>query len=213
MDSLKSISSDTIRENWLEYRDTVQNSPYYDLLWENLESKFNLDKNDVYLSILKKFINNQEIDCKKPLFNQIYITQINNDTLEFKGLDNDERKQIHLLCNKIGLHHESKSHPKKNHKRFLYIYKPKLWLWEYTEKNPFSKSEEYYEKVQLEKKIKQQKFNEKMSRRYCCICDRTGLETELLCSVYIRGLYCNDCIENTSDDEGGRLSGHKFEPM
>ena len=72
-----------------------------------------------------------------------------------KGLDGDERKHIHSFCDKIGLHHESKSHPKKKNKRFLYIYKPKVWLWEYTEKIHIQKSEEYYIKRELEKQIKQ----------------------------------------------------------
>jgi hypothetical protein len=61
---------------------------------------------------------------------------------------------IHSLCDKIELHHESKSHPKKKYTKFLYIYKPKIWLWEYTEKNPYLKGKEFYEKQKNQQRIK-----------------------------------------------------------
>lgn len=198
MNILKNISSETIRQNWLNYKDEIYNSPYYELLWESLESKFEIDKNDVYLTIFKTFIGGEEIDCEKLLFDGIHINQINEETLVLKGLTGEERKHIHSLCDKIGLHHVSKS--ENTYDRFLYIYKPKVWLWEFTEKNPYSKSEEHYGKG-------------KLSRKYCCICEKNGLETDLYCSVYIRGLYCEDCLETTSDDDGGKLCDHKFEPL
>ena len=52
-----------------------------------------------------------------------------------------------------------------------------------------------------------------MSSKYCCICHENGYETELLHSVYITGLYCNDCLETESDGDGGLLCDHKFEPL
>jgi hypothetical protein len=204
---LKDISSEIVRKNWLNYKDEVYNTPFYEILWDNLEDKFKIDKKNVYLQICKKFINNEKID------NSDCINQLDEETLVFKGLDGDERKEIHHLCDKIGLHHESKSHPKKKHKRFLYIYKPKIWLWEYTEKNPYSKSAEFYANCELEKQLKQQKMREKLSRKYCCICHDNGLETKLFHSVYIRGLYCWDCINTEDDEYGSELSAHKFEPI
>lgn len=217
MNIFENISTENIRKNWLNYKDEFYGSPYYKLLWNSLESKFEIDKNDVYLAIFKKFINNKEINYKKRLFSRIHINQIDTDTLVLKGLNGDERKHIHLLCDKIGLHHESKPHPKKKYKKSLYIYKPKLWLWEYTEKNPYSKSEEYYKTREIERQIKQQikqqQLKEKLSKKYCCVCHENGWETELYCSVYFRGLYCNDCIETTSDGGGGTLSEHKFETL
>lgn len=213
MNTLKDISSEIIRQNWLNYKDEIYNTFYYELLWESLEDKFKIDKSDPYLSILKKFINNEEINYKTPLFNRIHINQENNETLLLKGLDGEERKYIHLLCDKIGLHHESKTNPKKKNSRFLYIYKPEIWLWEYTEENPYSKSQEFYAKRELEKQKNQEKLREKLSRRYCCICGTNGLESELLCSVYMRGLYCSDCVENEIGEDGYELSAHKFESM
>ena len=32
MNTLKNISSESIRQNWLNYKDKIYNSPYYELL-------------------------------------------------------------------------------------------------------------------------------------------------------------------------------------
>jgi hypothetical protein len=58
MNTLKNISSEIIRQNWLNYKDEIYNSSYYELLWDSLESKFEIDKNNIYLTIFKTFINN-----------------------------------------------------------------------------------------------------------------------------------------------------------
>ena len=139
MNTLQDIASEIVRKNWLNHKDEIYNSPYYEILWDRLQCKCKIDKNDRYFPIFKKFINNETQS-----FDSIQINQINNETLVLKGLDGKERKHIHLLCDKIGLHHESKSQPKKKYNRFIYIYKPKIWTWEYTEKNPYSNSKEYY---------------------------------------------------------------------
>jgi hypothetical protein len=83
MNTLKDISSESIRQNWLNYKDEIYNSPYYELLWDSLESKFEIDKNDMYLTIFKTFINNEEINYKKPLFDRIHINQINKEGVKF----------------------------------------------------------------------------------------------------------------------------------
>ena len=57
MNTLKNISSEIIRQNWLNYKDEIYNSPYYQLLWDSLESKFEIAKDDKYLTILKKIYN------------------------------------------------------------------------------------------------------------------------------------------------------------
>ena len=213
MDTLKNISSDIIRQNWSYYKDIIKNSPYYEILWNDLENKFNISKSDIYLPLLKKFINNELVIYKKPYLNRITIILKDDKTLILKGLDSYDRRHVHLLCDKIGMHHQSKSNLKKKNKKFLYIYKPDIWLWEYTAKNPYSESDAYYEKRELEYNIKQDQINEKLTRKNCNICDKNGLETELFQSVYISGLYCDDCLENTTDDEGGKLCDHKFEPL
>lgn len=211
METIKDdILSENIRQNWSKYKNEIYNTPDYELLWDNWANKFEIDKTDIFYIILKKFINNEEISLKKPKFQ---IFPIDEKTMMLKGLSGFERKELHSLCDKIGLHHKSKSNPKNHKSRFFYIYKPKIWLWEYTVKNPYSKSDEYYKQKDIEYQIKQEKYNERLRRKYCCMCQKNALETELFCSVYIRGFYCNDCIETTCDDNGDELSGHKFEPI
>lgn len=217
MARFKDISFEEIRQKWSTYKEEIYNTPYYELLWSNLINKFNIDETDFYLCILQKFINNEEIKYIKPLENRIWINQIDTNTLQIKGLTSDERKNIHKLCDKIGLHHVSKRHSKKKKTKFLYIYKPKEWLWEYTEKNPYSESDEVYAERELCKqnrlqKEKQEKKN-MLTKTYCNVCEKNGLETELYCSVYIDGIYCEDCLKTTSDGEGNYLCCHKFESI
>ena len=210
----ENISNETMRQEWEKYKNEILTTPQYNVLWENLESKFELDKKDIFLILFKKFIKNDDTFHEKVLFNRIHINAVDKGTIVFKGLTHDERKHIHLLCDKIGLHHESKNHPKK-HKKILYVYKPKIWVWEYTEKNPYSKSKEYYEQREKEYKQreeeKQQRLKERLSKKYCYSCNKNGYETNLFQCRIIRGLYCDDCIETLSDGYGGELRDHDFD--
>ena len=141
-----------------------------------------------------------------------FVIQENETTLILKGLDYHDRKHVHLLCDKIGLHHKSVQKKKNKH---LWIYKPVVWLWEYTGKNPYSESDEK-KKLREQKQIQQrQLFKMKMQRKYCDGCMVTGWDTQLYCSVYVRELYCDDCLETLSDGGGGggKLGDHKFEPI
>ena len=58
---------------------------YRPIRWLPLDvPKFEIDKNNMYLTIFKTFINNEEINYKKPLFDRIRINQINKDYMEKK---------------------------------------------------------------------------------------------------------------------------------
>lgn len=223
--TLQEFSSEIVRQNWLQHKTEIMDYQY-NILWESLEKKMDIHKTDIYYCLLKKFIDERERqqeqtesivihDNEIQSFEKmgVYIERKDENTLIIKGLDGKDRKNIHLLCDKIGLHHQSISHPKKKHKRFLHIYLPTVWLWEYTEKNPYSKSKEFYEQREQDRQKKEKEHEERLSRKYCCECGRTGLEIDLFCSVYIRGLYCNDCLETTSDGGEGMLGDHKFEPL
>lgn len=188
--------SETIRQNWNEYKNTILcDSEEYKLLWKSLETKMNLDNSNIYLIMLKDFIDNKKIKKIKG----IVIKKENDDTLVLKNLDNIQRKKMHLLCDKIGLLHESKNDP-TNDERLFYVYKPTMWQWEFTEQLPFSKSDNR---------------RKKMAKYYCGECGITGDEADLFCSVYIRGYYCEDCLDTVSDGNGTGdvLSCHKFEPI
>jgi hypothetical protein len=79
-------------------------------------------------------------------------------------------------------------------------------LWEYTLKNPYSKKHEYREKIRHQ-------YQERMKRKCCDGCLTNGFDTQLFHSVYINDIYCEDCLENVSDGDGGLLGDHKFEPI
>lgn len=204
---INNLTYEDIRKNWNIQKDFV-NKEQYELLWNDLENKFNLDNSDYYLELFKKFISEEKIILDK------YETRIivqDEKTLILKGLDGQERKQIHKLCDKIGLHHQSIV-AKKN-KKHLYIYKPDIWLWEFTCRNPFSESDEIYQQREIESNLRRNRQLEKLRNLYCYECNANGLDNELFRSVYFRGLYCEDCLETTSDGGGGLLSDHKFEPL
>jgi hypothetical protein len=200
MDSLKDITSENIRKNWTEHKEELYNSPYYEVLWQCLENKFKIDTDNVYYVLFKKFINNEDIDYSQPLNNRINIEKLNDTTIILGGLTSRERSQIHVLCDKVGLHHESKT---KKKLRYLHISKPKIWLWEFTEGNPASKRYE----------LQKQQKNERLSQTRCDTCNKSALETELFISVYVGGIYCEECLETTSDGAGGMMGDHKFEPI
>jgi hypothetical protein len=204
MQSLQSLSSEIIRQNWDIYKNIVIQMPfYYEKIWDEFEKKQELNVETPFYLLLKTFIIN-----KYETKDNINYEMPNENTIIIKKLDGNDRKKLHLLCDKIGLHHNSET-IKGKHLKNVCIYKPAVWLWEYTEKNPYSKDLEYYKKKELEKQIKE----EKRRKKYCCICERNGLEMELFCSVYIRGLYCYECLEMMSDEEGNPLNCHKFEPI
>jgi len=213
MMSLQSLSSETIRQNWDSYKNMVINTPFYENIWNEFERKQELNTEVPFYLLLKNFINNLTNEYENQ--NNINYEMPNENTIIINKLDGDKRKYLHLLCDKLGLHHDSKTIKikKGKHLKKFYIYKPAIWLWEYSEKNPYSKDAEYYKQKELERQQQKLIKEEKIRRKYCCICDRNGLETELFCSVYMRGLYCNECLETMSDGEGNPLNCHKFEPI
>jgi len=211
--SLQSLSSETIRQNWDEYKKYCINTPFYENIWNEFERKQELNVEVPFYLLLKNFVNNSINEYENK--NNINYEIPNENTMIINKLDSDKRKFLHLLCDKIGLHHNSQTIKikKGKHLKKMYIYKPAVWLWEYSEKNPYSKDVEYYQKKELERQQKEIIKEDKITRKYCCICERNGLEVELFCSVYIRGLYCDECLETMSDGEGNPLNYHKFEPI
>lgn len=206
--TLQEISCENIRQNWALHRDTITPDHFqYELLWESLEKKMDLNPTCFYVTLFKKFINNQPIETNNELVRQ------NPNTLIFKGLGGETRKYIHQLCDKIGLHHDSKTKPGKGNKRHLYVYKPTEWKWEYTARNPYSKSDEYYAEQEKQTSYRRQKKEARLRNMECDGCGCNGVEADLFHSVYMHGIYCEDCLEIVSDGEGEPLSCHKFEPI
>ncbi len=204
---INDINYEDIRKDWTKYKNIISKKEY-DSLWNDLQNKFFLDEADNFLILFKRFISNQDLVISKY---EVNIVLQDKNTLILKGLNGNDRKDLHKLCDKIGLHHQSIL--KKNHKKHLYIYKPEIWLWEYTIRNPYSENDEVYNQREIEGNLKKEKMLEKLRKSNCDMCGNNGIDTELYHSVYIRGIYCDDCLEIESDGEGGVLSDHKFEPI
>lgn len=195
MDNLENLAIKVVRENWNIYLDIPEF--FVDFAWNDWYKKFNIDENDFYIKLFRDFIMNKEILKSNTIC-------IENNILILKGLDNIERKEIHKLCDNIGLHHVSIL-TKKN-KKHLHIIKPSIWLWEFSEKNPYSELPEVYEN-------REKRRNQKLMNKCCYNCGLNALECDLFHSVYIRGTYCLDCLETMSDGDGNTLNDHKFEPI
>lgn len=170
-ETLEYITCENMRKNWLTTNNDDKTNTLYDLLWSNWYEKFNMKKDDFFVKLLKNFIMNE------PMNKATYIEKISDTLLIIKGLDGYERKEMHVLCDKIGLHHESKQSGRKM--KDFYIYKPEKWSWEYTIRNPYSRDPEYYE------------------RKNDPCCDQCGESTDQL--LYYQGeSYCEECLNNTN---------------
>jgi hypothetical protein len=154
------------------------------------------------VKILRKFIQNESRGTRK--------IKIHDGVLILKELNSWERKEYHKLCDEIGLHHESKDFKGS---RCLHISKPDEFLFEFSKANPYSMPKEYYEKREKEALEREQKKIAGIKSIHCRECGISSFESELFYSCYIGGRYCQDCLDTTSDGEGGSLGDHKFEPI
>ena len=129
--TLQSIALEELRKNWTpESYDSI-NKEIYELLWDDLCKKFNIDIECIYFKLFKSFIEKKYIPKNIAMYNIE-----NENTMRLFGLNIDERKRLHKLCDNIGIHHQSKKN--KKNKKQLYVYLPILWKFEFTEKNPYS---------------------------------------------------------------------------
>ena len=212
--TLKSLSCAAIRQNWNDHIETgIIDSPLYDIIWDDWENKFTECKRNTFYRILKNFVMGEHIGWIQPASGQYVVLQESESRLVIKGLDSYHRKQVHSLCDSIGLHHQSVLEKNNKYKKHLWIYKPKVWRWEYTERNPYSESEECYKQREQLQIQKRENYKEKMKQKYCNGCYSNGWEKQLYCSPHIYPLYCEDCLETLSDGDGGILGDHKFEPI
>jgi hypothetical protein len=211
MESLQNLTFSKIRKEWNIYEKEIKtNSTMYESLWNDWMEKFNVKNNIFFFNILKDFIENKDVE--KIYGYDVQIKVKDKNTILIGGLSPDYRKDIHILCDNLGLHNESKKvningKKKKGKNKTIFIYKPPIWLWEYTEKD---KNIESRNKSRLEKFERKQKRKEKIT---CDGCGKNGAETELFVSVYIEGTYCNLCLESLSDGDGCELGSHKFESV
>ena len=201
-----------IRKQWDRYSIFFNNDDFisYDMIWNAWCDKFSVNRNDDKIKLLYNFISGNIVRNTK----NIQIKIINDRrTLILENLSNHQRYLYHLLCDNLGLYHESKTYGRRK-KRYLHITKPDIWLWEFTTPNPSSKPRAFYDEQR--KRMIEEKRNyktERLRNTFCDECHQNGYDVELFCSVYVRGIYCLDCLDCVSDGNGDLLSCHKFEPI
>jgi hypothetical protein len=165
------IPYEELRKDWTKYNSLISyDSNMFNNIWKDWINKFNIDTNDIFIntfvSNFREFITKDKFIDKICKSIQCHFNKLNDKTLIVKGLNSEARKSIHKLCDKLGLHHQSINTGKKN--KHLYIYKPEIWLWEFTIRNPYSENDSVY--LQRE-----QMRENRLSKKYCSICNTIGL--------------------------------------
>lgn len=203
---MEKIPKEQIRKEWSKYKDEVDvKSQFYEDIWDDWCKKYKEDKNEIYVKILKSFIDDTAIPKVNGILDHRVTIIKEEDTLNIRHASSYDRAIMHQLCDLIGLHHETKQYGGKNNKKKkLCVEIPDNWSWEFTN------DLHLIERERIERKLNPR--IEKMKRMYCRECEKNGLETELFHSAYIRGIYCQNCLDIESDGDGGVLSDHKFEP-
>jgi len=213
MQTLIETSSEVVRKNWNEYKNDVQiDTTYYNMLWEELYKKFNIDGEEKFIKLLRNLIERKNIKTSNT------VVLENETTLILKNIDTCKRRTIHDLCDHIGLHHVSKTLG-KHKQRVLYIYLPTDWCWEFTKENIYDNEqlkEERKKKEEEYKKRKEQKRERREKRKKETFCDGCGIcafDTMLFMSIHFNGIYCENCLETEIGEDGYELSAHKCEPI
>jgi hypothetical protein len=241
IDSLLNISQEYIRKNWLVYKENVINTPYYEIMWDLFEKEQKIKKDDIYLDILKKFITGTNIDEEQKEFNNNYndicINKIDEETLMIENIDRYDRKELHILCDKIKVHHESENIDKcncegkckcrskcncenkgkskckcKGTKRVLYIYKLDNWCWEFT-KNPYIITHVVKtpkKSVKNKKQSEKQRYISEMEKTFCDRCNINGNNELLMFSMWSNEIICEKCMK-IADEKGEEIGAYKVE--
>jgi hypothetical protein len=121
IDLTQKITSEEMRKNWNQYFSFFDDKgTSYEAIWISWCEKFSIDKNDHKVKLLYNFISNNTIPKTKKV--EIEIIE-NIRTLIIKGLSGDQRYRYHVLCDNIGLYHESVT---EKFQRHLHITKPDI---------------------------------------------------------------------------------------
>ena len=167
--SLQSLSLECIRRHWNIYEDIIDDY-YFDLIFNDWKNKFHKNITSFSLDIIRKFITDK----------------VSNISIFY--LSGKQRKNLHFICDRIGLFHITKV---DRLERYIYIYKPELWIWEFSEENPVTNcGKVVYDEIQDKKNL------ELLSRKYCGKCLKRGPHVDQLYhgDLYCR-LLCETCVQ------------------
>ena len=192
------VSLVEIRRQWDVYA-SLATPEQYQNIWRDWAHKQGVDLTDANLVLVRSLLENTIQNSDSHI--------VNGNELILTKMSDKRRHALHTLCDKLGIHHNSVT---VRGTRELHLYKPTPWLWEFSAPNPYSKPPTYQDQRKADRETQRDK---RLARKHCSECGVNGLEAELFSSVYIGGIYCESCLDEMSDGEGGVFSDHKFEPI
>jgi len=154
-----------IRKNWhvyLAYGAGKIPDDQFDAIWDDWCAKFRIQdivKKRDYMIILKQFIMNEKI-------NNPNVQMINNQSIKYYYSKPHERVRICNMADILGLHHERKSQSRHRDDHAIYIHKPNIWAWEFSEKNPYVNRLSHSN--QMKKAVELQKEHYYLNDKYNC---------------------------------------------
>lgn len=222
MNTLQNISCELVRKDWINYKDIISTEQsYYRLIWNDWIRKHNIDENCPFVKIVHCFIEKSPIDSYTKIKYKNYIFELESDNhLIIKHMSSPERKQLHNICDLLGLHHQTlfyqyvNKNNKTVNKKGFNVYIPENWCWEFSEANPYGGV--YLQNIKQKKdKIKREKEREKqaMFNSKCEKCKQKGSVAPLYISLHYDIIICEKCSNITKGKDGYFVSDFKMESL
>jgi len=238
--SLQEAAANGVRKEWQKYKNVVPES-LFQVIWnawckkhDIKEFSYGTDKylgfvsissdaslqdvmSELYIVVLRRFIDNTLVDQHIKLKGRGLLVVVRPHTLILKSVDAEQRKEIHQLCDKLGLHHQSKviKIKKGKIKKHLHIYKPRDWAWEYSAPNPYSEAPEVYAEREATREAAHERWKARALHIYCYGCSTTAYDVggQLYRARYDNELYCQTCMDTEQTEDGSSLIDYDYDPI
>jgi len=206
MDTLKNLSCELIRKNWVSYSHVfTPGSPYhelyYEFLWETWGEKYDVSLEDTHVLLIRNFIENR-LEIKKDSVDSTFFLESQSKSflsnkLIIKNLSSISRTTIHFICNKLGLKHKTVKSKTPNVQRTIKnieIQKEtdKDWSWEFTYDSIESNNENNNDNGCSI--VNEDKTPPPPTSSYCIdCCDNSKKSTHTSYNLYQRQSNCEKC--------------------
>ena len=212
INSLLDKSCSVIRQNWCSLDPDLDNDTYelvFEKCWKDWSKEY---ANPKVAMLIRDFAKDRS--SSKLMLNKV---------------SKKKRHLLHLTCENLGLEHASVDryfdkngysihNPKdqtRSHRqeRVLVLKKRAEWRWEFTEGTDVIPIKAQQAKKRAKKQTKQARYESRMSNKECDACGSDGMECELMISLRHGGMYCYECLETETDEDGCPLGDSKWEPV